>query len=344
MKRSRNLLALGVLTAVALGALTACQPSASPPATSQPAAQQQAPSSAFPSRAIDLVVCYSPGGGSGITAETMNKIIIDNKLSPQPFTIAYKPGATGQIGWAYVAGRKGDSHTIATMTTTTFVTAFLGESGLKMEQFTPIGVMAWDEMLMVTHLNSPLKTPQDVIDAAKKNPGTVTVATVGAGGSDANILGLIEMKVPGVKFNAIPFNSGAEVNAAILGGQVDLAISNPNELLPNIEAGKLRPITVFSDKRMSAIKDVPTMKESGYDVGFTIGRGVVAPAGIPAADAKWLEDTMRKVTASPAWKEYADKNMMTVEFLDSAQTGKYLADLQPTLTDVLTHIGVIKKK
>ena len=70
----------------------------------------------FPTRPIELIIPYAPGGGSGITGEVMKKIITDEKLSPQPVSLTYKPGASGQLGWTYLATRKGNAYTIATAT------------------------------------------------------------------------------------------------------------------------------------------------------------------------------------------------------------------------------------
>jgi len=366
MRRSSALVAILAL-AVAASSLVGCQgaapqavptqPPAKQPASAQPtaagaAAPQPAPTQplaakaaapAFPTRPIEFVVPYTPGGGSGITAETINKIIQEEKLSPQPLNITYKPGASGQIGWAYVAGRKGDAHTIATCTSSFTTGPLLGQSPLKLEEFTPIAGMALDQQLMVTYPNSPFKTIKDVIEASKKAPKSVKVAGTGAAGADATVAAMIEMAT-GIKFNLIPFDSGAEVNAAILGGQVDLAISNPNELFPNIEAGKLRPIVVFADERMPAIKDVPTMKEEGYRIVHFTVRGIIAPAGIAQHEQDWLVNLMKKVTESKGWKEYTDKNMMTVKFTGGAEYGKYLAEERDRLKEVFTAMGLIKSK
>ena len=355
MKRFLTL-ALGSITVavtamMALGCQSAAPSSSSPPppAATQPAASQAAPqqaakpaaASSYPTRGIDLIVPYAPGGGSGITAETINKIVTEEKLSPQPLNIQYKPGASGAIGWAYVAGRKGDPYTIATVTASFINGPVLGQSPLKLEEFTPIALQLLDQNLLVTFPNSPFKGLKDVVDAAKKTPKSVKVAGTGAAGSDAIVAALVE-QAAGIKFNMIPFDSGAEVNAAILGGQVDIAISNPNEFLPNIQAGKLRPLGVASEERMPTLKDVPTLKELGYDVVFVTGRGITAPAGIGAAERDWLADMMKKVTQSKIWKDYADQNSMTIKYLGPDEYRKWLADETEKLIKIFKSMGVIK--
>ena len=142
-----------------------------------------------------------------------------------------------------------------------------------------------------------------------------------------------------IKLNYIPFKSGGEVNAAILGGHVDAALGNPNELAGYVEAGKLVPLAVFTDERVPGLKDVPTMKEVGHNVVSHSARGIVAPAGLSKHEEQFLIELMRKVTQSKGWAEYAGKNMMTVKFLGGADYAKFLADERANLTAVLKSMG-----
>jgi len=296
---------------------------------------------AFPTRPIELIVPYSPGGGSGVTSETMKKIVSDDKLSPQPIVITYKPGASGQVGWSYLAGRKGSGHSIATATTGFNFGFVLKQSQLKPEDFTPIANMLMDTQLLVTYTNSPFKTVRDVIEASKKAPNSVKISGTSAIGPDSTVANMLEA-AEGIKLNMIPFMSGGEAAAAILGGHVDLAISNPNELFPQIEAGKLRPLAVFSKERLSAIKEVPTMKELGYNLQFYTHRGVLAPAGIPKHEEEWLIELMKKITQSKGWAEYANKYMMSIQFAGGADYAKYLVEERAKIADILRSMGKIK--
>lgn len=293
---------------------------------------------AFPTRPIELIVPFAPGGGSGITGEVIKKIISDEKLSPQPLTITFKPGASGQVGWTYLATRKGNAHTIATATASFSYGFVQKQMQVAPEDFTPIALMLVDTQLMVASPQSGFKTMQDVIDASRKNPNSVKVGGTGASGSDANLAAMITSAVK-IKLNYIPFKSGGEVNAAILGGHVDAALGNPNELAGYVEAGKLVPLAVFTDERVPGLKDVPTMKEVGYNVVSHSARGIVAPAGLAKHEEQFLIELMRKVTQSKGWAEYAAKNMMTVKFLGGADYAKFLADERANLTAVLKSMG-----
>lgn len=290
---------------------------------------------AFPDRPIEVIVPFAPGGGSGITAELIKKIVTDHKLSPQPLTLTYKPGASGQVGWTHLASRKREQGYVIATATASFGTGFVfgKQVQVKPSDFTPVALMVTDTALLVTRAGSPLKSMKDVIAAAKKSPDSVKVSGTGATGGEAIATALVNEAVK-IKLNYIPFNSGGEATAAILGGHVDIAISNPNELMQHIEAKKLVPLTVLAPQRLSILKDVPTMRELGYDVVYDQGRGVVAPAGIPQDQLQFLVELMRKVTQTREWDEYAAKNAMTVRFLDSAAYGKFLEDERAMLTKV----------
>ena len=292
----------------------------------------------FPTRPIELIVPFAPGGGSGITGEVMKKIISDEKLSPQPVSITYKPGASGQVGWTFLASKKGNAHTIATATQSFSYGFVLKRMQVAPEDFTPIALMLVDTQLMAASPQSGYKTIQQVIEASRKNPGSVKLGGTGSAGSDANLAVMLGNAAK-IKLNYIPFKSGGEVNAAILGGHVDVALGNPNELAGYVEAGKLVPLVVFSDERIPALKNVPTMKESGHDVVSRSTRGVVAPAGIAKHEEQYLIEMMRKITQSKQWKEYADKNMMTVKFMGGADYAKFLKEERESLTAILKSIG-----
>lgn len=280
---------------------------------------------AFPDRPIELIVPFAPGGGSGITGELMKKIVTDEKLSPQPLTISYKPGASGQVGWTHLATRKREAGYVIATATQSFNTAFVLGKQVQVtpKDFTPIALMLTDTALIVTQPNSKFKSMKDVIEAAKKTPDAIRVSGTGATGSDAISTALINDALK-IKLNYIPFQSGGEAAAAILGGHVELAISNPNELFPHIEAKKLVPLAVFSPQRLPILKDTPTMKELGHDLVVDVGRGVVGVAGLPRDQERFLIELMRKMTQTKAWAEYAHSNAMSVKFLPGEEYGKYL--------------------
>jgi len=187
--------------------------------------------------------------------------------------------------------------------------------------------------MIVTQPGGKFKSMKDVIDVAKKNPNSLRISGTGATGGEAIGTALLNDAVK-MKLNYIPFNSGGEAAAALMGGHVELTISNPNELVPHIEAKKMVPLAVMSRQRLDIMKDVPTMIELGYNVTYDQGRGIVATAGIPEEHKKYLVELMRKITQTKEWAEYARKNAMTVTFQGSEEYGKFLQEENAKLLKV----------
>lgn len=290
---------------------------------------------AFPDRPIEVIVPFAPGGGSGITAETMKSIITEHKLTPQPVTLTYKPGASGQVGWTHLATRKKEGGYVIATATASFSTGFVfgKQAQIKLSDFTPIALMLLDTAMLVTQPGGKFKSMKEVIDVAKKNPNSLRISGTGATGGEAIGTALLNEAV-NMKLNYIPFNSGGEAAAALMGGHVELTISNPNELVPHIEAKKMLPLAVMSRQRLDIMKDVPTMIELGYNVTYDQGRGIVAAAGIPEEHRKYLVELMRKITQTKEWAEYARKNAMTVTFQGSEAYGKFLQEEDAKLRKV----------
>ncbi len=149
-------------------------------------------------------------------------------------------------------------------------------------------------------------------------------------------------KAAGVKFNYITFNSGGEVNTALLGGHVDFALTNPGEALSLSQGGKVRILGVYADKRLALAPDVPTMKEQGYNITYVQNRGLVAPAGIPTDAVKVLETAFQKAMTTPEWKQYVKDNMLDEAWMNSADFGKWLENENARYVSLLKEMGVTK--
>ena len=320
-------------TAPTTAPTTAAQPAATiaPAATAAPAAAK----GWQPNGTIEFVVPYAPGGGSSITALEMNKAIQESRLLPQPMNIVNKPGASGSVGLAYAVEKRGDPMVLATGVDSGLINNKLdGNSPIDFDDLTPIALTAVDETLIATQTTSRFQSMQDLIDFGKANPGKLTAGGTGASGTERLVFVLLE-DAAGIEIEYVPFNSGGEVNAAILGGHIDVAASNPNEFYPQIEAGSLRPLATMSRQRLSALKDTPTMVELGYPRAvMQLGRGVVGPPGIPGEAVTFYEDLFKKVTETPVWKEYTNKNSMALEYRNSQDYTTYLRETRDRMREL----------
>jgi putative tricarboxylic transport membrane protein len=297
----------------------------------------------YPEKAITLIVHAGAGGGSDIFARTLASSVEKDKLLPQPLVVENKPGGSGAIAFAYVAGKTKDPYFMVTAVTSFITTPLMGLTPVGLKDFTPIANFAFDEYMLMVGANSKYKSVKDIIADAKANPKKITVGGTQLGSSDSICAYLIE-KAAGVQFNYIVFNSGGEVNAAILGGHVDIAVSNPGEALELYKAGKVKLLAVFAEKRLASAPEVPTLKEQGINAVYVQNRGLAAPAGIPADARKVLEEALFKYTKTETFKKYCKVNMLTEAWMDGATFGKWLEAENDKYAVIVKDMGLIKKK
>lgn len=297
----------------------------------------------YPEKPVTIIIHASAGGGSDIFARTMASAIEKEKLFPQPMVIENKPGGSGAIAFSYVAGKKRDPYYLVTAVTSFLTTPLMGKSPVGLKDFTPVANFAFDEYMLMVNAGSKYKSVKDIIDYARANPKKITVGGTQLGSSDSICSYLIE-KAAGVQLNYVVFNGGGEVNAALLGGHIDLAVSNPGEALELYKAGKVKVLGVFAEKRLAGAPDVPTMKEQGVNATYVQNRGLCAPADIPADALKVLEEAFLKYTKTDAFKKYCKDNMLTEAYMDGAAFGKFLEEWNGKYALILKDMGLIKKK
>ncbi len=297
----------------------------------------------YPEKPITMIIHAGAGGGSDIFGRTMASAIDKDKLLPQPIVVENKPGGSGGIAFAYVAGKKKDPYYLVTAVTSFLTTPLMGLTPVGLKDFTPIANFAFDEYMVMVNANSKYKSMKEIIDFAKANPKKITVGGTQLGSSDSICAYLIE-KAVGVQFNYIVFNGGGEVNAALLGGHIDMAVSNPGEALELYKSGKVKILGVFAEKRLAGAPDVPTLKEQGINAIYVQNRGLAAPAGIPDEARKVLEEAFLKYTKTETFKKYCKDNMLTEAYMDGAAFGKFLDEWNAKYAVILKDMNLIKKK
>ena len=296
-----------------------------------------------PSKPIEFVVQASPGGGSDVLARTISSIMEAEKLSPVPFVVVNKPGGASIVGTTYVAQQKGNPEVIATYHLANLqATLTAGVEAARLKNMTMLVALAIDEQLLVVRADSPFKTAQDIVAAAKKNPGTLTAGGTAAVGDDTICNRLLEQSA-GVKIRYVPFNSGGETMTALLGGHVDMIWANPAEFSPQLDAKQVRPLAVAKPERASFLKDVPTFKEQGFDVTWQVVRGVIGPSGLTDENIAFYETAFKKMTESDRWKEgYLKKYQLAPGWMDHKTVAKFMADQEKVMEAILKETGLLK--
>ena len=297
---------------------------------------------AFPTKPIEFVAHTSPGGGTDLFARTITDLLAKQKIFSQPYVNGNRPGGSGAVAYNYIKGKRGDPHFVLTVATGTFTSALARPAmGFGLEEFTPISLFAQDPQAIAVRAESKFKSFKDILDTAKREPNTITAAIASATGSGRIALYLIERET-GAKFKYVSFKSGGDAVLSVLGGHVDITPENMSEMLPLVEAKKMRVLSVTGERRFAQAPDVPTLKEQGYNIIAATGRGFAMPGGVPKEAAAAMEAGLKRVHDSAAYKEYAEKNMFEDKYLGSAEFTQYLIQGRQEIGAFLKHIGLLK--
>lgn len=233
----------------------------------------------YPADSMTAIVGYAPGGGTDIMVRSVAPLLARHLGDKVSIAVENRAGAGGQIGWSTLAASPADGSVVGNMNLPSMVSkVYDREVDFDIDSFTWIGTVMQDPNVLVVAANSEFKSLDDVIAAAKADPGGLSYGIGGLGGED-HFVGVLLEEEAGIDLNIIPFGGGADSRTSIMGGHVDLGGLNYSEVADF--GDDLRVLAVFSDKRIAALPEVPTATEAGYDILMSSIRGIVAPAGLP---------------------------------------------------------------
>ena len=300
---------------------------------------------ALPTVAADYTIMApaNPGGGWDQTARSMQTVLQQEGISPAA-QVQNVPGAGGTIGLAQFANQaKGNPDALIVGGYVMVGAILTNKSPVSLKDVTPIARLTGEYEAIVVPASSPIQSMGDLIEALKKDPGSVSWAGGSAGGTDHIAVGLIA-KAAGVdptKINYIAFSGGGEALAAILGSQVTAGISGYGEFESQVKSGTLRLLAVSSAERL-ANADAPTLKESGLDVVVENWRMVAAAPGLTPEQTAAVSADVEKMVKSASWQEI----LKTKGWQDTYLAGdafKAQLDKDVTATEaVLKDIGLVK--
>jgi putative tricarboxylic transport membrane protein len=298
----------------------------------------------YPARTVEVVVPYAPGGGTDNLMRMITGIMEENKWSPVPLNVANRAGGSGAVGFNYLINKKGDSHVVAGATPMIVSGKIEGRlPGNHRDAMTILMIVAIDELMLSVRNESPYKTVDDFVKAARAKPGGLTIGGTATFSEDHIFTFLFEQAAK-IKVKYVPFNSGGEVTSALMGGHIDAAAMNPNEFQAQVEAGKGTNLAVAARQRLKDAPNVPTFAERGYEFYWEQMRGVVGPANMAPEAVKWWQDTLKKVTETKKWQEtYIKRNLLTPTQWVGEEANKYLDSLNAKYEAALGALGAIKK-
>lgn len=255
---------------------------------------------AFPNKPIRIIVAYTPAGTTDILARA-----IGQKMSEtwgQPVIVDNRAGAAGNIGTEVAARSTPDGHTLIMGTAGTHginVSLYRKLSWHPVNDFAPVSLSAMVPNIMVVNNSLPVKNVREFVAHVKANPGKLSYGSPG-NGSTAHLSMELFKSMTGSNIVHIPYKGSAGVLADVMGGQIAVTIDNMPPYIPQVKAGKIRALAVSTNKRSSAMPDLPTIAEAGVP-GYEAGAwfGLLAPAGTPKAIVAQLSAESARILKLP---------------------------------------------
>ena len=280
-----------------------------------------APAAAWePTKSVEFIIPAGTGGGADQMARFTQGVVAKHNLMKQSVVPINKSGGAGAEGFLDVKASKGEAHKIIITLSNLFTTPLATGVPFNWRDLTPVAMLALDNFVLWVNAEDPYKSPKEYIEAVRKaGPNKFKMAGTGSKQEDQIITVAIE-KATGVKFTYVPFKGGGEVATQLVGKHVNSTVNNPIEAVAHWRAGKLRPLCVFDGARMPyttkvtetmAWGDIPTCKEAGIPMEYTMLRGIFMPAGVPQEAVDFYVGLFQKVRATPDWKKLMEDGAFT---------------------------------
>lgn len=294
----------------------------------------------FPARPITMII----ESGAGGMADTMTRLLCKaaEKELGQPIVCENKPGGGMTIAKNYVVKSEPDGYTIGVSTTATNI-------NIPHMRDLPYNVHT-DQRDIATYFkythalcvkaDAPWKTFEDVLAYAKQNPGKFTYATAGVGVTQHIVMERIAMK-QGIKWSMVPFKSGSEAVVACLGGHTHAVAQGPADVIPHIEAGKLKLLLALNDNRWPISPNIPTVLEKYGFFGMNY-QSIYGPRGIPDHAAEKLENAFKKAVSNPSFVEGAKTLQVVIFYMSGKDYDKFWRSHYDEMGKVVRDLGLGK--
>ncbi len=258
----------------------------------------------YPNKPINLIVPYGAGGSADSRSRQLGQKM--GLILKQPIVIDNKPGAGGNIGTEAIVRAAPDGYTIGMGNFAPMAVNKTLFGNLRYDpeiDLTPIILVEKGPLVLVVNPNSPFKTVQDIVVAAKAKPGVLTFSSGGIGGSHQLSAELFELNA-GIQMIHVPYKSGSAALTDLMAGNVDLMFDQMYSAVPSIKADKIRPLAITSKKRSPLLPNVPSFVELGYPKVEALNwQGLIAPKGTPKAIIDKLNAAANEALKDPQLRE-----------------------------------------
>ncbi len=276
----------------------------------------------YPKQPIQLVVGYGAGGGTDMCFRALAQAA--SKELGQSMVVENKPGAGSSLSIAYLSRQAPDGYSIAALSTGAVLNQFLNKSITYdvQKDIQPIAMVAQYQVGLLVRADSPWKSLEDVIKAAKSKPKSVAYSTAGVGTPQHLTMVRLGQAVAADWVHA-PYKSGPEAITALLRGDVEL-MAQTAEWVPYVRDNRLRLLSVFTEKRIADFPDAPTLVESGYNLVAPSILGVVGPKGMDPAVVKKIDLAFKRAIDTEQFRNCADQFGLKTDYKSAGEFTAYI--------------------
>jgi tripartite-type tricarboxylate transporter receptor subunit TctC len=276
-----------------------------------------------PKRPIDFTIMAGAGGGADQIARFIQSVVEENSLTNRPLIPTNRGGGSGAESLLHLKDARDPDHTLMVTLNSFYTTPIRQEAlGVDIETFTPIVMMGVDPFVLWVHKDSGITTFEGFVAKVRDMNGEFVMGGTGTGQEDSIVIAYMSGAYD-LKVKYIPYDGGGAVAKDLAGQQIMATVNNPAEAKGFYESGDFVPLLSFSDERMDAYPDVPTLKEMGHDFSYYNQRAVVGAPGMSAEAAAYYREIFGKVYDSEKWQGYLVSESLSPLVMDEAETRAY---------------------
>ena len=296
----------------------------------------------FPNRTIRLVIPWPPGA----SADAFLRTIADQagKRLGQTVVPDNKPGANGSLGAVVLKDSKPDGYVLAQIHTGVVRAQLMSDQPAYNAQtdFTYVIQLSGSAHGIVVRADSPYKTLEDLVAAAKANPGKLNYGTFGP--SSVQNMTMVDLQQRlGIELTHVPYRGGSELYQGLLGNQIEI-VADASGWIPLVQSGQFRLLVVWGSSRMKLFPDVRTLKEAGIDLVVNSPYGICGPKGMDPAVVKRLHDAFKDALFDAATQSVMDKFSMPTLYQDGAAFAADYKELEKVERENLKRVGLLAKQ
>lgn len=293
-------------------------------------------------RRLRMMIPNSPGGGYDQTGRAAVHVMETEDLTGR-FEVTNVIGASGSVAMQRLLNEEGADDLMMTIGLGVVGAVYTNDSDARITDATPLAKLIEEQEGLLVPADSPFETVQDLVDAWKADPSSVTIGGGStAGGPDhlfpMQLAAALDIDPTEVRF--ISYDGGGPLTAALLGSKIDVGTSGLSEFEGQIADGSLRVLATSGADRLETV-DAPTLQEAGVDLVFTNWRGVFAAPGITDATRDQMIELLSEMHGTDAWQEQLEKNGWIDAFATGDEFASFLEEQEDRVETTLKELGLV---